>query len=46
MTSPVGLCSAILKSLGFGRRHLSFLETEVTIFGKEVDAEGESCDAR
>ena len=33
-------------SLGFGRRHLGFLETEVTIFGKDGDAEGESSNAR
>ena len=40
-------------SLHFGRRHLSFLslqrrflETEVTIFGKDSDAGGESCNAR
>ena len=26
--------------------HLGFLKTEVTIFGKEGDAEGESCNAR
>ena len=33
-------------SFDFGRCHLGFLETEVNIFGKEDDAEGESRNAR
>ena len=33
-------------SFDFGRRHLGFMEPEVTIFGKEGDAEGESHDAK
>ena len=41
----VGCCFEAL-SLNFGRRHLVFLELEVTIFGKEGDAEGESHNAR
>ena len=41
MTSLIGLWTAVLKpsSLDFGRRHLVFLEPEVTIFGREGDAE-------
>ena len=38
-------CRFEASSLDFGRRHLRFLEPEVTIFGKEGDAEGESCHA-
>ena len=43
--SHTGLWTAGLKP-DFGRHHLVVLETEVTMFGKEDDAEGESCDAR
>ena len=39
-------CHFEASSLDFGRRHLVFLETEVTIFGKEGDTEGESRDVR
>ena len=38
-------CCFEASRLDFGRRHLSFLETEVTIFGKEGGAKGESRDA-
>ena len=42
------LWTAVLKPPGiaFGRRHIDFLETEVNVFGKDGNAEGESCDAR
>ena len=33
------VCSFEALSLDFGRRHLGFLEPEVTIFGREGDAE-------
>ena len=33
-------------SFDFSCRHLAFLETEVTIFGKKGDAEDESRDAK
>ena len=39
-------CHFEASSLGFGRRHLVFLEPEVIIFGKEGDNEGESRNAR
>ena len=32
-------CCSEASSLNFGRRHLVFLETEVTIFGKEGDTQ-------
>ena len=36
MTSPTGFHFEA-SSLDFGRRHLGFLEPEVTIFGREWD---------
>ena len=35
--SPVGLLTAILKhsEMDFGRHHLGFLESQVTIFGRQ-----------
>ena len=42
MTSPVGLCSVVLKP----RVWIFFLETQATVFGKEGDTDGESHDAR
>ena len=39
-------CCFEASSSDFGRRHLDILETEVTIFGREGDAEGVSRDAR
>ena len=39
-------CYFEASSLDFGHRHFVFLEPEMTIFGKEGEAESESHDAR
>ena len=39
VTSPIVDCCFEASSLDFGRRHFVFLEPEVTIFGKEGEAE-------
>ena len=36
--SPIGLWTAVLRFLEVGRRHLGFLEPEVTIFGREASS--------
>ena len=43
VTSPTHVfCGFEASTLDFGCRHLGFMETEVTIFGKDGDSEGES----
>ena len=39
-------CHFEASSFDFGRHHIGFLEPEVTIFGKEGDAEGEGSRSR